>query len=211
MTQRLQVVSFDLDGTLVSDAFDEAIWYEEIPTRYAARHGLSFAEAYERVVAEYRALRGHPQWTDMGFWFARFALGDWREAAEVRRSLIQLYPETLEVLDALAPRYRLAIITQSENKFYRLKLEVTGLGRYLERLFATPEHFQKSVKDEQVYREVMAQLAVAPEEMLHVGDHRHYDYELPRSLGINALHLDRRGERQGAEVIHDLRELLAQL
>jgi 5'-nucleotidase len=211
MGKQVAVISFDLDGTLVSDAFDEAIWYEEIPARYATRHSLSFAEAHERVVAEYRALRGHPRWTDMGFWFERFDLGDWREAAQARRSLIQLYPETLDVLEALAPRYRLAIITQSEGKFYRLKLEATGLGRYFERLFATPEHFQKSVKDEQVYREVMAQLGVEPEELLHVGDHRRYDYELPRSLGINALHLDRRGEQQSAEVIHSLRELMVKL
>jgi len=213
LARQIKVVSFDLDGTLVEDAFDDAIWFEEIPQRYAAKHALPLPQATERVLAEYRALRGHPRWTDMAFWFDRFALGDWRDAVAARQHLIRLYPETAEVLQALAPRYRLVIITQAERKFREIKLRTLrlgerALGAAFEAVFATPDHFGRLAKDEEVYREVLRRLGVAPHEMLHIGDHSEYDVAVPRALGIHALHLDRRGTRRGPDVIHDLRALL---
>ena len=42
--------------------------------------------------------------------------------------------------------------------------------------------------------------------MLHIGDHYRYDYESALDAGLDALFLDRKGERQGLEVIGDLRE-----
>ena len=209
MDRAIEVISFDLDGTLVDDAFDRAIWFQEIPARYAAKHGLALEEAKARVVAEYQALEGHPRWTDMGFWFDRFGLGDWREAAASRAHLIRLYPETLDVLGHLQARYTLILITQAEHKFYRLKLRVSGLGAYFQRIFAMPEHFRQLAKDAQAYEGVLARMGLAAGEMLHVGDHPVQDYEVPRSVGIAALLLDRQGRRRGAHVIHDLGELLS--
>lgn len=211
--KQIKVVSLDLDGTLVEETFDNAIWFEEIPQRYAAKHALPLPQATERVLAEYRALRGHPRWTDMAFWFERFALGDWRDAVAARQHLIRLYPEVAEVLRALLPRYRLVIITQAEHKFHELKLRTLRLGEQplraaFEAVFATPDHFGKLAKDEEVYREVLRRLGIAPHEMLHVGDHSEYDVAVPRALGIHALHLDRRGMCQGPDVIRDLRALL---
>jgi len=45
-----------------------------------------------------------------------------------------------------------------------------------------------------------------PFEVLHIGDHYHYDYESPLQAGLDALFLDRKGERSGPEVVGDLRE-----
>jgi len=42
--------------------------------------------------------------------------------------------------------------------------------------------------------------------VLHIGDHYRYDYESALDAGLDALFLDRKGERQGPEVIGDLRE-----
>lgn len=208
MMEQIQVVSFDLDGTLVEEAFDQAIWFEEIPQRYAARYALPLEEARERVLAEYRALQGHPRWTDMAFWFERFDLGDWQQAAVARMALIRPFPETIEVLQSLSARYRLVVITQAEQKFHTLKLGVSKLTSYFAAVFATPDHFGKLAKDETVYLAVLRQLGIAPAAMLHVGDHPEYDYALPRRVGIAALLLDRRREREGPDVIHSLRELL---
>ena len=41
----IKVVSFDVEGTMVTTDFSYAIWFEMIPQRYAERWGLSFAEA----------------------------------------------------------------------------------------------------------------------------------------------------------------------
>jgi FMN phosphatase YigB (HAD superfamily) len=204
----IAVVSFDLDGTLVDDAFDQEIWFQEIPRRYADKHGLGLDQARERVVADYRSLRGIPRWTDLAFWFERFDLGDWEPAARSLTRLIRAYPETVEVLEALALRYRLIIVTQAEPKFYGLKFEVTGLRRFFERIYSTPERFSRLAKDADVYAAILSELGVEGEWVLHVGDHPRHDFETPRSLGIRTLLLDRSGEESGDHVIRDLRELL---
>ena len=212
MDTHIRVVSFDLDGTLVAaQDFDDAVWFEEIPQRYALKYGLGLDEAKERVFADYRALRGHPRWTDVEFWFDRFGLGDWRQATQAREHLIRPFPETVGVLQALRPHYRLVIITRSEPKLCAPKLAVEDLCTYLERIFSTTDQFGKLAKDEEVYGGVLAELGIGPAEMLHVGDHPEYDYAVPRRLGISALLLDRSGEKQGPDIIHDLRELLPRL
>lgn len=207
----LQAISFDLDGTLATAELDDAVWFDEIPARYAARRGLALADSRELVFADYRALRGHPRWTDMGFWFERLELGDWREAAWGLRHLARLYPDALPTLRALRGRYHLVLITQAERKFLDLKLAVEGLGGYFDAVYATPNDFGSLTKDAAIYGRVLAALGLAGGQALHVGDHPQQDVEAPRQAGWRALLLDRAGSRQGPDVIRDLRELVARL
>ncbi|MFH1087296.1 MAG: HAD family hydrolase, partial [Chloroflexota bacterium] len=44
------------------------------------------------------------------------------------------------------------------------------------------------------YLHVCRQLGASPEEVLHVGDNRQFDYLFPRQVGIQAFHLDRKAE-----------------
>lgn len=211
MNTSIQVISFDLDGTLAEDGFDRALWFQEIPRRYAALHGLSFEAARELVVAEYRALKGHPRWTDMGFWFERFGLGDWRQAVERLRHLIRAYPETLPVLSALQQEYRLIIVTQAQRKFHELKMQALGLDAYIDALYATPDHFGQLAKDAHIYRAIAREQGVLPGQVLHVGDHRLYDYNVPRCVGLRALWLDRGGAARIDGTVRDLWGVVAYL
>ncbi len=211
MWEGLEAISFDLDGTLATVDLDEAIWFSEIPARYAARHGLPLALAKERVFSEYRALRGHPRWTDMALWFERFDLGDWREAALGLQHLARLYPDALPTLRALRPRYRLFLITQAERKFLDLKLAAEGLGGHFEAVYATPNDLGSLTKDAAIYARILAELGLEAGRVLHVGDHPRHDYESPRQAGLRALLLDRSGAQQGPDVIHGLGELLGRL
>jgi hypothetical protein len=45
MMNRIKVVSFDADGTLVTPDFSQAVWYEGVPSLYARKNGISFQEA----------------------------------------------------------------------------------------------------------------------------------------------------------------------
>ena len=55
-----------------------------------------------------------------------------------------------------------------------------------------------------------ANLGVSTGDLVHVGDHPVFDYEVPRSLGIECYHFNPSGESNGS-VINDLRELLKKL
>jgi hypothetical protein len=42
--------------------------------------------------------------------------------------------------------------------------------------------------------------------MIHVGDHKDFDYQEPKRHGITAYYLDRDRTTKGAYVVHDLGE-----
>ncbi|MFH1013827.1 MAG: hypothetical protein V1769_04900, partial [Thermoplasmatota archaeon] len=43
-----------------------------------------------------------------------------------------------------------------------------------------------------------------PQEIVHVGDHKEFDYLSPQKLGITAFYLDRKKTSTGPYVVHDL-------
>ena len=49
---------------------------------------------------------------------------------------------------------------------------------------------------------------VSPAEIIHVGDHREFDFEAPQRIGIRSYFLDRTKKETGPQVIHSLEELL---
>ena len=42
--------------------------------------------------------------------------------------------------------------------------------------------------------------------MVHVGDHRLFDYTAPKETGIRAFYLDRKGKEKGDFIVKDLKE-----
>jgi hypothetical protein len=72
---KVKIVSFDAEGTLVTPYFTQAIWHEEIPTLYAQNKGISFEQAKAVVQQEYDLIgEQRMEWYDIKFWFGRFGL-----------------------------------------------------------------------------------------------------------------------------------------
>ncbi|RLI15988.1 HAD family hydrolase, partial [Candidatus Bathyarchaeota archaeon] len=68
----LEVVSFDMEGTLITPRFSELIWEYDIPRLYAEQHGLTLEEARRRVFEEYMEIGDErPEWYDIEYWFRR--------------------------------------------------------------------------------------------------------------------------------------------
>jgi FMN phosphatase YigB (HAD superfamily) len=47
-------------------------------------------------------------------------------------------------------------------------------------------------------------IGVEPQSVVHVGDSMKFDFEAARQAGIHSYHLDRDGESEGENVVHDL-------
>ena len=52
MKLKLKVISFDMDGTLVSQDFADAVWLDGLPRLYAEEWGMGFDEARKYVIKE---------------------------------------------------------------------------------------------------------------------------------------------------------------
>ncbi|RJS87458.1 HAD family hydrolase [Candidatus Bathyarchaeota archaeon] len=202
----LEVVSFDMEGTLITPRFSELIWEYDIPRLYAEQHGLTLEEARRRVFEEYMEIGDErPEWYDIEYWFRRLNLpGDWRELLELRRETIEVYPEVRGVLERLSKRYRLIVTSNTIREFLEVQLE--GLEGYFTYIFSAPSDFGEVKKTEDFYRRICGILEVKPSSMAHVGDHWKFDYLIPRSMGVEAYYLDRSGERRGEHIVHDLEE-----
>jgi putative hydrolase of the HAD superfamily len=53
---------------------------------------------------------------------------------------------------------------------------------------------------------ICKKLSIQPQEMVHIGDHKEFDYLSPQKLGIVAYHLDRDRTTIGPGIVHDLKE-----
>lgn len=125
---RYGAVLFDMDGVLVdSEPIHERAFLEVFAEMgYAENHGIDFA-AYlgrsDRAVWEDFVARHHPPQ-------AFEELVAWKEGRliELLRRERPIFPGVVELVRALAGRYRLALASGSVHAVIRAVLEVTGLS-----------------------------------------------------------------------------------
>ena len=201
----IEVVSFDMEGTLVPTDFSSLIWETDIPRLYGEKNGLVFEEAKRRVISEYDSIgQGAPEWYDVDYWFGRLGLdGDWRRLLEERRDSCNPFPEVPGVLERLGERFRLVVSSNTIREF--LEIQLQSLPDVFEEAFSAPSD-HGGVKDAVFFRRVSETLGVEPDRIAHVGDSTRFDYDAPRELGMKAYFLDRAGGVQEPHVVGDLDE-----
>ena len=73
----MKILSFDLDGTIITKKFVDTVWLEGLPKLYAEKNGLSLRKAKEYIFSEYEKIGdGRIEWYDIKYWFKKFNLGD---------------------------------------------------------------------------------------------------------------------------------------
>ncbi len=208
--ERIKVISFDLDGTLFDNKFVDSVWLEEIPRLYSVKNRISVDDAKRIVKSEYDSVgNDRLEWYDIHYWTGKFGFNV--KAAELLRSLehkIETYPEVPTVLEQLRQRgFRLVVVTNARREFVELELEKVDMQDSFDRVFSSTSDFGLVKNTVRLYEKVCSILGVSPQEMIHVGDHRKFDFDVPRRLGILAFHLDRTGKHEGDFAIHTLEEL----
>ena len=203
---RIKIISFDVDGTLVTPDFSYAVWFEGIPALYAKRHNVSLEEAREFADKEYRQIgEWRIEWYDIKYWFERFNLGNYyQKVLDDYRHKVSCYAEVPEALSSLGKDYKLIVISSSTREFLDYLLD--GLDGYFAEVFSTVSDFSQ-VKTPEFYLEICLLMHIAPDEMAHVGDLWDVDYVAPRKAGIRAFHLDRKKTRADGKSLTSLADL----
>jgi HAD superfamily hydrolase (TIGR01549 family) len=223
-----RIISFDLDGTLVRGRYGDLVWNEGIPCEYAKKYALPFEEARSLIRRQYEAVGdGEVVWYNIGVWLDKFGLAvSPKELLDRYESRIELMPHALEVLGRLKERYSLVVASNAARIFVEKETGVAGITGYFDHIVSATTDYGVLKKENAFFHRLMDRLGASPEEMVHVGDHRIFDYEVPSRLGIEAYHLEEgaapgmkglsaceeqgRGQN-GDRVIGSLRELLDRL
>jgi putative hydrolase of the HAD superfamily len=204
-----KIISFDMDGTLIAPEFTDWVWLHGIPMLCAEKLGMSFEEAKAFVEREYRKVgEGAIEWYDIKYWFRFFQLEmPWQVLMERYVDKIKIYPDVNPLLERLKDKFSLVLTSNAGREFIGIELEATGLRRFFDRIFSATSDFGDVKKTTRFYHRICEILGSEPQEIVHVGDHYEFDYLVPRTLGIHAFYLDRRGEQKGDFILRDLREL----
>jgi FMN phosphatase YigB (HAD superfamily) len=200
----IKVVSFDLEGTLATPDFSRAVWYEGIPSLYAARNGISLGKAKAEVKEEYQKVGDQRlEWYDIKYWVHYFDLDGYQELLESCRHKVAYYPETIPVLSSLGKVYPLIIATGTAGEF--LPYLVSKIKGCFIRIFSSVSDYRQ-LKTASFYLKICGEMGIRPEEMAHVGDNWQFDFTIPVEAGINAFYLNRKGQ-PGLASITNLRQL----
>lgn len=201
----IKVVSFDVEGTLVTPDFSYAIWFEAIPRRYAEKHGIDFIQAKAVVEEEYKKVGDQRlEWYDVWYWFKRLDLGVPIQAMQGCRDRVSYYPEVMDVLESLSGKYTLSIASGSPREFLVHLLK--DIEPNFTKIFSSVSDY-KQLKTPEFYREMCRVLGVKPEQVVHVGDNWQFDVQSPSEIGVQAFYLDRKGQPNNEHSLTSLAQL----
>ncbi len=104
-------------------------------------------------------------------------------------SVWELYPETLEVLEALRATYPLGVISNFDGRL-RMILEGLGISHFFSAIIISSE-VGADKPDRFIYRRAAELLRVSPHEALHVGDDPVRDWQGATDAGFATFELAR--------------------
>jgi HAD superfamily hydrolase (TIGR01549 family) len=201
----LKIISFDVEGTLVTTDFSYAIWFEAIPKLYAEKYRVIIEQAKETVMKEYEKVGDQKaEWYDIKYWFQKLDLGNYEWAMEQYHSRVNYYPEVMDVLPSLDKKYKLIAASGSSREFlYHLLRDIKP---YFHKVFSSISDY-KQTKTKDFYWEICKTLDVLPDQVLHVGDNWQFDCVAANEIGIHTLFLDRKGQNNHPDSLTTLAQL----
>jgi len=139
MLNLCETLMLDMDGTVLDLAYDNYVWKELVPARYAESRGMSLEDARSRLYAKYRAIQGDIEWYCLDHWSERLGLDVLELHRDVNDRIVYL-PGAKEFLRTMHENdVRVLLVTNSHPDTLALKDEVTGLAGFFDAIYTSHE------------------------------------------------------------------------
>lgn len=130
--QNSETLMLDMDGTLLDLAFDNYVWRDLVPRRYAAANGMSFEAARDHLFEQYQSVQGDLEWYCLDHWCERLQIDVMQLHHDVNHRIGYL-PGALDFLRTVKEQeLRVLLVTNSHPDTLALKDAVTGLSDYFD-------------------------------------------------------------------------------
>ncbi len=167
--QAIDTVLLDMDGTLLDLRFDNYFWLDLVPERYAAKHGLTLAEAREALRPMFADRQGTLDWYCTDFWSRALSLDIAGMKHEIREH-VRFLPGAEEFLRALRRmNVRVALVTNAHRDSLKVKATQTGLLNYFDVVFSS-HSFGVPKEHPSFWQQLQAALGFDPSRTLFVDD-----------------------------------------
>lgn len=187
-----RAILFDLDDTLYGYRSFVRSGFRAVANRLAAERGLP-ARAVLRVLRQ--ALIGGARGRELQVLCDRFALPMSLVpsfAAIIREHTpeLTLPHDSRHVLQTLAARWRVGIVTNGSPHIQRRKIAALGLERCVDTIVFATEHGDGDGKPSAAaFETALARLSVEPASAVFVGDDWHADMVGASAVGMQTIHL----------------------
>lgn len=159
----------DMDGTLLDLAFDNYVWKQLVPERYAVVNDLSFEDARDDLFARYRAVQGDLQWYCLDHWSDRLGMDVLELHREFNHRICYL-PGALDFLEQVRARdIQVLLVTNAHRDTLALKNEVTGLAAYFDGVYSSHD-FGYAKERQEFWRALQSEVGFTPESTIFVDD-----------------------------------------
>jgi putative hydrolase of the HAD superfamily len=167
--QRAETLMLDMDGTLLDLAFDNYVWRQLVPERYAEKNGMSFDAARDHLFDQYRAVQGDLEWYCLDHWCERLDIDVVQLHHDVDHRIGYL-PGATDFLRALWRQdCRVLLVTNSHPDTLALKDQATGLGKYFDGMFSS-HHYGHAKESQSFWHALQEDVEFDVETTLFVDD-----------------------------------------
>jgi putative hydrolase of the HAD superfamily len=194
----IDTVLLDLDGTLLDQAYDNHIWRDLVPQRFAIANSMELHAAYAEIARLFAARSGTIDWYSIDYWTRTLGIDVGALHREVRSHVAWL-PGAQEFLARLrAAGKRTVLLTNSHPVALAVKHEQTGVLDLLD-ASATSHDFGHPKEDARFWTAARERFGFDPGRALFADDNAKM-LEAARIAGVRWVygvrHWDTKGSRR---------------
>ena len=167
--ENCDTLMLDMDGTVLDLAFDNYVWQDLVPQKYAEHAGISHDDAREYLHSKYRSVQGKLDWYCIDHWSELTGL-DIKAIHRDENDRIGYLPGAKQFLEVVSKQdIRLLLVTNAHRDTLAIKSEVTGIADYFDEIYTS--HDVGHAKEDQPFWEALHQAeAFNSERTLFVDD-----------------------------------------
>jgi HAD superfamily hydrolase (TIGR01509 family) len=194
----IDTVLLDLDGTLLDQAYDNHIWRDLVPQRFAVARSIDLHDAYAEIARRFAERSGTLDWYCIDYWSRTLGVDIGALHREVRTHVSWL-PGAREFLRHMrAAGKRLVLLTNSHPIALAVKHEQSGVLDLLDGA-ASSHEFGAPKEDPRFWRAARAHFGFDPARSLFADDNSKM-LDAARDAGIRWVygirHWDTKGSRR---------------